>query len=368
MKKMAWVGLDVHKSSITIALVEAGSGVEKFVQKIGGGVNPLLKLLKNLEIEYTLQVCYEAGCCGFTIYRKLSKANINCVVVAPSLIPTDNKKVKTDRIDAVKLAKYLRSGLLTPVNVPDATIENDRDLIRFREAQIKEQTRIKQQIMSFLLRKGIEYPEQINWNKKFHDWLGTLEMEDPQDRVMLHRYLNHLNYQLKFLGEINAEIEQLSQTERYQEITEVLKGFRGIETVTAMTIVTHVPDFRTFTRARNFMSYLGLTPGEYSSGENKSMRGITKAGSNLLRKAIVSIAQHYSKPDKVGILLSRRRKNLSSVILSVVQRADRRCRKKYVTLINRGKHTNKVKTAVAREVSGFIWEAMMYHYGGELKV
>lgn len=162
MKKMAWVGLDVHKSSITIALVEAGSGTEKFVQKIGGGINPLMKLLKNLELEYSLRVCYEAGCYGFTIYRKLTKANIECVVVAPSLIPTDNKKVKTDKIDAVKLAKYLRAGLLTPVNVPDATLENDRDLIRFRVAQVNEQTRIKQQILSFLLRKGIEYPEQIN--------------------------------------------------------------------------------------------------------------------------------------------------------------------------------------------------------------
>ena len=309
--KIAWIGLDVHKNSITMALVEAGSGKEKIVQKLPNNLNQLLKLLKKLGTEYNLLVCYEAGPCGYGIYRKLTATGINCTVVAPSLIPVDNKKVKTDQMDAIKLAKYFRSGLLTAINVPDAKLENDRDLIRLRAAQVRELTRIKQQIQAFLLRKDIKYPDKPGWSYKFENWLATVEMDSHHDRAMLHRYLNHYNYQKRFVQELTLEIEELSQSESYGEITKILRGFRGIETITAMTIITHVPDFRTFPGPRNFMSFIGLTPGEYSSGESKKMRGITKTGNILLRKAFISIGQHYSMKDTVGGALRVRRNHLS---------------------------------------------------------
>jgi transposase len=266
------------------------------------------------------------------------------------------------------LAKYFCSGLLTSVNVPDAQLENDRDLIRFRASQVKEQTRIKQQILSFLLRKGIVYPDDPGWTYKFENWLSILEMESQQDRTMLHKYLNHYKYQKKFVQELSSDIEALSKTERYNDMVTILRGFRGIETLTAMIILTHVPDFRAFPGARKFMSFIGVVPGEHSSGDTKSMRGITKTGSNQLRKAFVSIGMHYNKsPDKVSNGLRLRRSKLDSVSLSLVQRADRRCRKKYFSLSTKNKHNNIIKTAVAREMAGFVWEAMMYYYQGELK-
>ena len=365
--KIAWIGLDVHKNSITLALVEAGSGNEKFVQKLPNNPNQLIKLLRKLEENYNLRVCYEAGPCGYGIYRKLTEAGIDCTVVAPSLIPVDNKKVKTDRMDAIKLAKFSRSGLLTAINVPDARLENDRDLIRLRASQVKELTRIKQQILAFLLRKDIKYPDKPGWSYKFENWLATVEIDNHQDRVMLHRYLNHYNYQKRFVQELTLEIEELSQSENYSEISKILRGFRGVETITAMTILTHVPDFRTFPGPRNFMSFIGLTPGEYSSGESRKGRGITKTGNTLLRKAFISIGQHYSMRDTVGGSLRLRRNHLPAPILALVQRTDRRCRKRYFALLSRGKHTNAVKTAVAREAAGFIWEAMMHYYGGECR-
>ena len=153
MKTEAWIGLDVHKNSITLALVAGRSEKESLVQKLSNSPGVLLKLLRKLALQYDLHVCYEAGPCGYTLYRKFAAAGIRCTVVAPSLIPVDLKKVKTDRLDAVKLAKYFRAGLLTAVNVPDAELENDRDLVRLRAAQVRELTRIKQQFLAFLRKR-----------------------------------------------------------------------------------------------------------------------------------------------------------------------------------------------------------------------
>lgn len=326
-----------------------------------------MKFIRKLKNKYDFRVCYEAGCFGFALYRKLTQSGIDCTVVAPSLIPVDIKKVKTDRLDAFKLARYLGTGLLTPINVPDAELENDRDLIRFRASQVKEVIKIKQQIISFLLRKDIKYPERIVWNHKFENWLSTLEMENHRERMTLHRYLNHYKYQTRFLQELNNEIEELSQTERYEEMATILKGFRGIDTLTAMIIITNIPDFRAFSSPRKLMSYIGLVPGEYSSGDKRIGRGITKTGNNLLRKAFISIGQHYYGRDKIGRNIYLRRQKISSQILSLVQRADRRCFKKYRAMSFDGKHGNVIKTAVAREAVAFVWEAMMHYYGGELK-
>jgi len=367
MKTQAWIGLDVHKNSVTVALVESGAEGEKFTQKMPNSPHQLVQLMRKLQREYDLRVCYEAGPCGYSLYRKFAAAGIPCTVVAPSLIPVDLKKVKTDRLDAVKLAKYHRSGLLTAVNVPDARLENDRDLVRLRFSQVKELTRIKQQILAFLLRKGMESPAHTGWSGRFENWLATVDLGDAQERALLHRYLNHYNYQKRFILELTGEIGELAGSERYAPMVAILRGFRGIETVTAMTILTHLADFRAFPGPRKLMSYIGLTPGEYSSGDSRKNRGITKTGNNLLRRAFVSIGQHYSTADKVSAQLRLRRDQLSAPILAVVQRADRRCRKRYFALRAKGKHNNTVKTAVAREVIAFVWEAMMHHYGGQMR-
>lgn len=365
-KKLAYIGMDVHKNSITLALFIEQRKTEEFIKKISNDKRTLIKLLNTLREEYYLRVCYEASGCGYSIYRKLIKKGIDCIVVAPSLIPTDNKKVKTDRIDARKLAIYLRSGLLTPINVPCEERERDRDLVRFRVFQTNELVRIKQAICAFLLRKGVDYSEYKPFTKGFITYISSIELPHD-DRIMLNKLLGHYNYQNSFVNELTWDIEQLSQTDRYRKQCAILCSFRGIQILTAMTILTHIPDFRSFPHPSKLMSYIGLTSKENSSGETIMKLGITKQGNGILRKAIIMAAQQYNRAECSGIRMISKRKGLPSTIVNLSQRADRRCKNKYYRLINRGKHSNVAKTAVARELVSFIWEAMIIYHQGELK-
>lgn len=365
MKTLAYVGLDVHKDSITLALLKFNSTECEQTKKLPNKLGALKKILSELSKTYDLRICYEAGCTGFKLYRELNKANYSCTVIAPTSLPRNSKRVKTDKIDAQKLAVHFKNGLLSPVNVPDEDTEMDKDLIRFRESQVKDRTRTKLQIKAFLLRKGIEYGN-TTWNKGFMDYLGRLELK-RRDRANLDLYLGHLKYQDKLIDELNREIKELSLTPRYKEAAQILCAFRGIETLTAMTILTHVSDFRAFTNARYLTSFVGVVAGEISSGDSRIGLGITKCGSSLLRKAFVGAAQHFTRAEKTGTLLRQKRDCLSPKLLSIVERSDRRCRKVFYKLIHKGKHINQAKTAVARELIGFVWEAMMVHHGGEIK-
>ncbi|MES0490392.1 MAG: IS110 family transposase [Leptospirales bacterium] len=365
MKTIAHLGLDVHKETITAALVKSNSRTCELTQKLPHRISRIKKYLKELSKTYDLRICYEAGCTGFKLYRELTKVGYSCTVIAPSSLPKNNKKVKTDKIDAQNLALYFKNGLFSPVNVPDEDLEMDKDLVRFRETQVKNTTRVKLQIKSFLLRKGIEY-EYETWNKSFMDFLGTLEL-NRKDRATLNMYLGHLNYQSKLVEELTQEISSLSMTDRYNEPVKILCGFRGIQTVTAMTIMTHIPDFRGFSNPKYLASYVGVVAGEHSSGDTRINLGITKHGNSLLRKAFVSAAQHFTRADKTGEKLRKDREKLPANIRAIIDRSDRRCRKVLYKLIHKGKHINKAKTAIARELIGFTWEAMMTHYNGELK-
>jgi len=365
-KKIACVGLDVHKNSITIALFVEQRKEEEWIKKIAHNKKTLLSLLKKLSEEYYLKVCYEASGCGFTIYRELYNHGIDCIVVAPSLIPTDSRKIKTDTIDAKKLAVYLRSGLLTAISVPCEEQERDRDLIRFRVFQTNEFVRIQQAICAFLLRKGIDYSEYSSFTKKFMEFIGTVELP-IDDRLMLNRLIGNYNYQNTLLGELTDDIEKLSQTDRYREQCAFLCSFRGIQTLTAMTILTHIPDFRAFPHPSKLMSYIGLTSKENSSGDTVIRTEITKHGNSILRKAIIMATGQYNRAEHTGYRMITKREGLPSAIVSLSQRADRRCKNKYYRLINRGKNSNVAKTAVARELISFIWEAMIIYYQGELK-
>ncbi len=282
------------------------------------------------------------------------------------MIPTDNKKVKTDKIDARKLAIYLRSGLLTAINVPDEQQERDRDLIRFRVFQTNELVRIKQAICAFLMRKGIDYSGQQPFTQKFLYLIGTLELSFD-DRIMLNRFIGHYNYQNSLVKELTDDIEKLSQTDRYKEQCAIFCGFRGIHTITAMTLLTHIPDFRAFPHPSKLMSFIGLTSKERSSGDTVIKSGITKQGNSILRKALILAAQQYNRTQRTGMSVIRKRKCLSSTIIALVHKADRRCKNKYFRLVNKGKNSNVAKTAVARELVSFIWEAMIIYHQGELR-
>jgi len=358
--------MDVHKNSITMALFIEQRKEEEFIRKIENNPKTLVRIIKDLSKEYHLRVCYEAGGCGYSIYRKLQKIGIDCIVVAPSLIPTDNKKVKTDTIDARKLAIYLRSGLLTAINVPDEQQERDRDLIRFRVFQTNELVRIKQAICAFLLRKGITYSGSKPFTQSYMNFIGTVELPH-EDRLMLNRLIGHYNYQNSLVNELTNDIEKLSKTKRYKEQCEILCGFRGIQTITAMTLLTHIPDFRAFPHPSKLMSYIGLTSKENSSGDKVMKSGITKQGNSIVRKALIIAAQQYNKAERTGKHMLMKRNGLPSTAIALAQKSDRRCKNKYFRLIHKGKNTNVAKTAVARELVSFIWEAMILYYQGEIR-
>jgi transposase len=365
-KKIAYLGMDVHKNSITMALFVEQRQEEEFIKKVVNKTDRLLKIIKKLSEQYHLRICYEASGCGYSIYRKLIKHGIYCIVVAPSLIPKDHKKVKTDKIDARKLAIYLRSGLLTAINVPDEQQERDRDLIRFRIFQVNELAKIKQSICAFLLRKGINYSGSTPFTQKYMNYIGMLELPDD-DRAMLNRLIGHYNYQNSLVNELTDDIEKLSQTERYKEKCALLCGFRGVRTITAMTLLTHIADFRAFPHPSKLMSYIGLTSKEYSSGDKSIRAGITKQGNSILRKALILTAQQYNRAERTGTHMLTKRKGLSSQITALVQKADRRLKSKYFRLIHKGKNSNVAKTAVARELVSFIWEAMIIYHQGEVR-
>ena len=215
MKTIAYVGLDVHKDSITAALITINARECEFTKKLPHAFSKIKTFLKELSNQYDLRICYEAGCTGFKLYRELIKSGFSCTVIAPSSMPRNSKKVKTDKIDARKLAEYFKNGQLQPVNVPDEDMEIDKDLVRFREIQVKNTTRVKLQIKSFLLRKGIQYENQ-SWTKQFLDFLGTLEL-NQNDRATLDMYLGHLNYQSKLVEELTQELKNLAMTERYND-------------------------------------------------------------------------------------------------------------------------------------------------------
>jgi len=192
-------------------------------------------------------------------------------------------------------------------------------------------------------------------------------MELPEkDRSILNKYMHHFQYQNAFINELNNDLLELSQTDKYKEQVAILRAFRGIDTNTALVILTHIPDFRSFSNAKYLSSYVGLTQKERSSGETKKYLSITKSGNLMLRNAFISAAQHYSKANKVGVELRLNRRKLHSSISSVIDRADRRCRKKYWKLVYAGKHTNKAKTAVAREIVCFVWETIMLYHNNKL--
>ncbi|MEM7182729.1 MAG: IS110 family transposase [Spirochaetota bacterium] len=365
MKQIAYLGMDVHKNSITLALITKKSKTEEFTKKIENNITILTKLVKKLYKQYHLRVCYEAGGCGFTIYRKLTDIGIDCIVVAPSLIPEIKKGLKTDKIDAIKLASLLKADMLTSINVPDEDLERDRDLIRFRESQVNNLRRSKQSICAFVLRKGLQYDGKKSFTKKYLLWLSNLELE-KNDKRTLQMLLNHFHYQQRLVDELEEEIVELSKSEVYKRRVEILIGFRGIRVLNAMKILTNIADFRAFPNPKKLMSFFGVTADEKSSGEKQYNKGISKRGNSLLRKSVVLAAQSFAKPFNDSVDIRKRRENLSSSVLEIVQRADKRCKKRYYHFINKGKNTNVAKMAVARELVGFIWEAMMYHYEGEL--
>lgn len=353
-----YVGLDVHKDSITIAIADQGrEGEVRVYGKIANEFDQIDKVMRKLISQNgQLRCVYEAGPCGYPLYRHLTEKGIDCVVVAPAMIPRKSgDRIKNDRRDAIKLATLHRSGELTSVYVPDQEDEAIRDLVRTRSDFQRSLRKVKQQINAFLLRHGTPYPGRTKWSKAHLNWLTTIKMAQAGQQVALTEYLDALENNQNRVTRITKQLESFCQTWRLRPVVQALQSLRGISFVSAITIVAELGDLSRFDKPGQLMAYLGLIPSEHSSGPSVKKGGITKTGNSQARRTLIESSQAYRLPARKSVSIRKRQQNVSEEVLDVSWKAQLRLCSRYRLLKARGKNHNVVIAAIARELAGFIW-------------
>lgn len=353
------VGLDVHQKEIVGCLLRGEERIEWRMANDARAIRRWCRKTLRTEGEGVVRVVYEAGPCGYVVQRQLESEGIECEVVAPSLIPTKpGDRVKTDRRDAFKLADLERGNQLTYVVPPTEAEESDRDLCRCREDCKEDLKSARHRIATMLRRRGLRYLKGGNWTKGHRSWLWSLKLEHPSAQKTLEFYLLSMDQIETRLGEISAAIDELAEEKRYRRVVGVLRCFRGIDTLTAMTLVTELHDVRRFLKARQLMAYVGLVPSEYSSGERRKQGAITKAGNSHVRRVLIESSWHNRHRPAIGVALAKRRKGQDPAAIALADKAMARLHSRYWRLVNRGKSPQAAATAVARELVGFVWAAM----------
>ncbi len=358
MNNTIFIGLDVHKDSIAVAIARAGCGDAESLGTISNDSLAVTKLIRRFEKKGAVLVfCYEAGPCGYGIYRQITALGHKCMVVAPSLVPhKPGDRVKTDRRDARKLARHLRNGDLTPVWVPDEEHEAMRDLVRGRESAKQDLHRNRQRLGKFLLRLGLKNPEGVrNWSAKHFVWVKSLKLDNSASQMVLSEHIHAIEECKDRVKRFEREIEELSSTNPHQATMAALQGLKGVALVTAATIVAELGDLTRFNKPQQLMSYAGLVPSESSSGNTTKRGPVTKCGNSHLRRVIVEAAWHYRHRPSVGVNLEKRQEMLSEEVKQISWNAQHRLNLKYRKMITKGKISQKAIVAVARELLGFIW-------------
>jgi len=357
MNCTTFVGFDVHKETIAVAVARAGRGDVESLGMIPNEPDAIARLMRKLGPKKSLQVAYEAGPCGYGIHRQLMKMGIECVVVAPSLVPKrPGDRVKTDRRDCTNLARLLRSGDLTPVWVPDEEHEAFRDLVRAREDMKQDVHRKKQQLIKFLLRIDVRPPQGVRrWTVKYRQWLESLKLGHSAQNVVLREYIRGLDEAVERLERIENEIAELAKINQHADVIESLMGLRGISLITAATLVAELGDINRFTSPRQVMAYAGLVPSEYSSGGKERRGAVTKTGNAHVRRVIVEAAWHYRHIPRVGVGLKKRQEHLVPELRRLSWKAQHRLNFKYRSMTRKGKPKQVAVVAVARELFGFVW-------------
>jgi transposase len=353
-----YVGLDVHKESIAVAYAPEERGTEVvFHGTIGTRQCDIDKLVRQLSSKAKqLVFVYEAGPCGYWLYRYLSRKKLLCWVVAPSLVPKKaGDRVKTDRRDATQLARLMRSGDLTPVYVPTVEDEAIRDLARAREDAIRDRKAAKNRLKAFLLRQDIRYEGRAAWGPAHLRWLAEVVCPTPAQQMVFQDYVRAVSEHQERLQRLEAELRAQVQTWRLSPVVQALQAMRGIQFTVAVTLIAELGDLTRFENPRQLMSSLGLTPSESSSGARRRQGRITKAGNTFARRALIEGAWAYRYPAKVSRHLQLRLAQLPQAIQNIGWKAQVRLCKRFRHLTARGKHANQVVVAIAREMAAFIW-------------
>lgn len=351
-----YIGLDVHKDSISIAVAQAGREPAKFLGSVAHDLARLSKRLAGLGKPSEIQICYEAGPTGYGLYRALVALGYSVCVIAPSRTPRKAAdRVKTDRRDAVRLAHFLRSGDLSPIRVPTPQEEAMRNLLRAREDAKRAERTARRQLGSFLLRSGRIWQGRSSWTQAHLKWIGSQAFDHEADIRVLSDYLSEVRRLTQRVADLTAAIEELSRELESYPLIQSLQAFRGIQVLLATWVVVEIGDFRRFPSAKHFMSFLGLTPSEWSSGGNRKQGAITKAGNVRLRSLLMQAAWAYRLKPRVEGTLQRRARAATEQARTTAWRAQKRLHTKYYRLSNAGKPKNKALVAVARELAGFLW-------------
>jgi transposase len=353
-----YVGMDVHKDSIAVAYVAEDHPPDVvFLGAIGTRQCDIDQLIRKLQSKSMhLVFVYEAGPCGYWLYRYLTKKGHVCWVVAPSLIPKKaGDRVTTDRRDAVQLARLRRSGDLTPVYVPQVEDEAIRDLSRAREDAIQDLKAAKFRLKAFLLRQDLRYTGRATWGPAHLRWLSEVVCATPAQQIVFQAYVRAVNEHTERLQRLEHALHEQVHTWRLQPVIEALQAWRGVPCTVAVTIVAELGDLTRFDNPRQLMRYLGLTPSEYSSGERRRQGSITKTGNTHARRVLIEGAWAYRYPAQVSRHLQRRLEKLPKPLQDISWKAQVRLCQRYRKLCARGKHANQVVVAIARELIAFMW-------------
>jgi transposase len=366
------VGLDVHKQSISVAVLlpRSEKPVQWEMRNEPGEVRRLVRRLRRDAGDGGTVLCaYEAGPCGYALQRQLVGEGVACQVVAASLIPRKpGERIKTDRRDARKLAELLRAGLLTEVRPPTEAEEALRDLSRCREDARIDLMRARHRLGKMLLRRDLRYVEGRPWTEKHRAWLWSLKFEHAAERMAFEDYLLAVDHVTMRLAGLEAQLVELAGQEPYCERVGWLRCFRGIDTITAISLVAELHGFERFEKPRDRMSFLGLVPRENSSGGSVRRGGITKTGNRHLRRLLTEVAHHCRHRPGVGAALRQRRAGQPAAVIALADRAQQRLQRRYSRLLlGRGLPVQKVVVACAREFTGFLW-ALLYLYPHQLLV
>ena len=356
-KSIIFVGLDVHKETMTVALAESGErGEAREYGRIANRPEALKRLMSKLtRAGRELHFCYEAGPCGYGIQRQLTVAGHECVVIAPALIPRKpGERIKTDRRDAIKLAKLHRAGELTAVWVPDPAHEAMRDLVRARLAAVRALRQARQQLSGFLLRQGRHYGRPA-WSLMHRRWLAGLRFEQAAHHLVLEDLIATVEAATERRDRLTGQIEILLADWSLAPVVRALQALRGVALVNAATMVAELGDLTRFANPRQLMAYLGLVPSEHSSGQSRRQGGITKAGNCAARRMLIEAAWSYRFPARVSRVLLLRQEGLPKPIRETAWKAQLRLCRRYRQLAIRGKPATVVTTAIARELAGFVW-------------